>query len=133
MSHDAGKIQKLLKEQVNVEVAGVGSWLRIRVYFLFIHDFTTRVAKRLPRTVSSWHAIRNEPLQGGSDRGFFPPSSASLAAAGQLERLEKRQRLLDFYFFFFKTVCQINTEILEFPERNQFSRVFVEIKVFGRG
>lgn len=99
MSHDAGKIQKLLKEQVNVEVAGVGSWLRIRIYFLFIHDFATRVAKRLPRSVSSWHAIRDEPLQGGSDRGFFPPSSASVAAAGQLERLEKQQtRVLRFFF-----------------------------------
>lgn len=53
MSHDAGKIQKLLKEQVDVEVAGVDSRLRIRVYFIFVHDFTTRVAERLPRAVSS--------------------------------------------------------------------------------
>lgn len=131
MSHDAGKIQKLLKEKVNVKVAGVGSWLRIKVYFLFIHDFTTRVAKRLPRTVSSWHAIRDEPLQGGSDRGFFPPSSASLTAAGQWERLEKRHRrgCLDL---FLKRLCQINTKILEFPKRNQLPPVFVEIKGFVR-
>lgn len=53
MSHDAGKIQKLLKEQVYVEVARVDPRLRIRVYFIFVHDFTTRVAERLPRTVSS--------------------------------------------------------------------------------
>lgn len=113
-------------------MAGVSSWLRIRVYFLFIHDFTTRVAKRLPRTVSSWHAIRDELLQGGSDRGFFPPSSASLAAAGQWERLEKRQRreCLDL---FLKKLCQINTKRLEFPKINRLSWVFVEIKVFGEG
>lgn len=90
MSHDAGKIQKLLKEQVNVEVAGVDSRLRVRVYFLFVHHFTTRVAERLPRTVS-WYAIRDEHLQGGCDRGLFPPSSAFIAAAGQFERLKKQQ------------------------------------------
>lgn len=92
MSHDAGKIQKLLKEQVNVKAAGVDSRLRIRVYFLFIHDFTTRVAERRPRTVSSWHAIRDEHLQGGSDWGLFPPSSAFIGAAGQFERLKKQDR-----------------------------------------
>lgn len=99
MSHDARKIQKLLKEQVNVEVARVDSRLRIRVYFLFIHDFTTRVAERLPRTVSSWHAIRDEHLQGGTDRGLFPPSSAFVGAAGQFERLKKQNRRGLFFFF----------------------------------
>lgn len=92
MSYDTGKIQKLLKEQVSVEVAGVDSKLCIRVYSLFIHYFTTRVAERLTRTVSSWHAIRDEHLQGGKDRGIFPPSLASVKVAGQFEQIKRQDR-----------------------------------------
>lgn len=65
MSRDAGKIQELLKEQVGLEVAGVDAGLRIRVYFLFIHGFTARVAEGLPRKIFAWYAIREEHLGGG--------------------------------------------------------------------